>query len=100
MGVKLSIEKIYSLKIKELTGQRNEWNCKAKAEVDEILARLRNAKRQIIELEEQKLKLTQKERELGEKLEEDEASYKAMLAAKKEEIAYLEQEYSSLYMEY
>jgi len=98
--VKLSIEKIYSLKIKELTGQRNEWNSKAKAEVDEILARLRNAKRQIIELEEQKLKLTQKERELGEKLEEDEASYKAMLAAKKKEIEYLEQEYNSLYMEY
>jgi len=98
--VKLSIEKIYSLKIKELTGQRNEWNAKAKAEVDEILARLRNAKRQIIELEEQKLKLTQKERELGEKLEEDEASYKAMLAAKKKEIEYLEQEYNSLYMEY
>ena len=62
-----------------MTGQRNEWNSKAKAEVDEILARLRNAKRQIIELEEQKLKLTQKERELGEKLEEDEASYKAMV---------------------
>jgi len=98
--VKLSIEKIYSLKIKELTGQRNEWNGKAKAEVDEILARLRNAKRQIIELEEQKLKLTQKERELGEKLEEDEASYKAMLAAKKKEIEFLEQEYNSLYMEY
>jgi len=98
--VKLSIEKIYSLKIKELTGQRNEWNSKAKAEVDEILARLRNAKRQIIELEEQKLKLTQKERELGEKLEEDEASYKAMLAAKRKEIEYLEQEYNSLYMEY
>eukprot|EP00090_Calanus_glacialis_P010894 TRINITY_DN1935_c0_g1_i5.p1 TRINITY_DN1935_c0_g1~~TRINITY_DN1935_c0_g1_i5.p1 ORF type:complete len:663 (-),score=240.20 TRINITY_DN1935_c0_g1_i5:156-2144(-) len=98
--VKLSIEKIYSLKIKELTGQRNEWNGKAKAEVDEILARLRNAKRQIIELEEQKLKLTQKERELGEKLEEDESSYKAMLAAKKKEIEFLEQEYNSLYMEY
>ena len=67
------------MQIKELTGQRNEWNSKAKAEVDEILARLRNAKRQIIELEEQKLKLTQKERELGEKLEEDEASNKAMV---------------------
>merc|ERR1712106_459935 len=98
--VKLSIEKIYSSKIKELTGQRNEWNSTAKAEVDEILARLRNAKRQIIELEEQKLKLTQKERELGEKLEEDEASYKAMLTAKKKEIEFLEQEYNSLYMEY
>merc|ERR1712088_1295184 len=36
----------------------------------------------------------------GEKLEEDEASYKAMLAAKKKEIEYLEQEYNSLYMEY
>lgn len=69
----------HHIQIKELTGQRNEWNSKAKAEVDEILARLRNAKRQIIELEEQKLKLTQKERELGEKLEEDEASYKAMV---------------------
>ena len=30
-------------------------------------------------MEEQKLKLTQKERELGEKLEEDESSYKAMV---------------------
>merc|ERR1719431_791447 len=98
--VKLSIENIYSHKIKELTGHRSEWNAKAKAEVDEILARLRNAKRQIIELEEQKLKLTQKERELGEKLEEDEASYKAMLAAKKEEIKFLETEYESLYREY
>ena len=67
------------MQIKELTGQRNDWNSKAKAEVDEILARLRNAKKQIIELEEQKLKLTQKERELGEKLEEDEGSYKAMV---------------------
>merc|ERR1712106_929213 len=81
-------------------GQRNDWNSKAKAEVDEILARLRNAKKQIIELEEQKLKLTQKERELGEKLGEDEGSYKAMLAAKKKEIDFLEQEYNSLYMEY
>merc|ERR1712106_840502 len=98
--VKLSIEKIYSSKITKLTKDRNEWNSTAKAEVDEILARLRNAKRQIIELEEQKLKLTQKERELGEKLEEDEASYKAMLAAKKKEIEFLEQEYNSLYMEY
>merc|ERR1712215_102629 len=98
--VKLSIEKIYSSKIKDLTSEKNKWSGTAKAEVDEILARLRNAKRQIIELEEQKLKLTQKERELGEKLEEDEASYKAMLAAKKKEIEYLEQEYNSLYMEY
>ena len=70
---------IYLLKITKLTQDRNEWNSTAKAEVDEILARLRNAKRQIIELEEQKLKLTQKERELGEKLEEDESSYKAMV---------------------
>jgi len=98
--VKLSIEKIYSSKIKDLTSEKNKWSGTAKAEVDEILARLRNAKRQIIELEEQKLKLTQKERELGEKLEEDEASYKAMLAAKKEEIEFLEKEYKSLYKEY
>ena len=71
--------KYYIPQIKELTGQRNEWNSKVKAEVEEILARLGNAKRQIIELEGQKLKLTQKERELREKLEEDEASYKAMV---------------------
>jgi len=98
--VKLSIEKIYSSKIKELMGQRNEWNSKAKAEVDEILARLQNSKAEIIKLEEQKLKLTQKERELDEKLKEDEVSYEAMLAAKRKEIDFLEQEYKSLHMEY
>ena len=72
------------MQITKLTKDRNEWNSTAKAEVDEILARLRNAKRQIIELEEQKLKLTQKERELGEKLEEDEGSYKAMVMIKQD----------------
>merc|ERR1711915_1062526 len=67
--VKLSIEKIYSSKIKELMGQRNEWNSKAKAEVDEILARLQNSKAEV--------------------------SYEAMLAAKRKEIDFLEQESSS-----
>ena len=67
------------MQIKELMGQRNEWNSKAKAEVDEILARLQNSKAEIIKLEEQKLKLTQKERELDEKLKEDEVSYEAMV---------------------
>ena len=68
------------MQIKELMGQRNEWNSKAKAEVDEILARLQNSKAEIIKLEEQKLKLTQKERELDEKLREDEVSYEAMVS--------------------
>merc|ERR1712121_186759 len=98
--VKSSIEGIYSSKIKELNKQRGEWSAKSKAEVDEIMARLGKAKHDIIELEKRKLELTQTERELGERLEEDEASYKAELAAKKAEIVYLESEYNYLYAEY
>ncbi len=48
--------------------------------MDQILARLKEAKQKIIDLEEEKLKLVQTERELGERLEEDQVTYQAMVS--------------------
>lgn len=98
--VKLSIEKVYGRKIAELTSTRDDWSRAAKVEVEEILARLEAAKLRIIELERQKLDLSQEERRLQEKLEEDEASYQAQIAAKRKEVEYLKAEHDSLSVEY
>ena len=86
--------------IAELKALRDDWSSKEKYEVDSILDRLEEAKRTIIELEKRKLDLSHEERRLSDKLEEDELRYKTMLAAKKAERDYLEQQYNELYMQY
>ena len=49
------------------------------AEVDSILARLEQAKKQIVDLEKRKLELSHEERRLNDKYEEDELRYKSMV---------------------
>ena len=50
------------------------------AEVDDILARLDHAKKTIIDLEKKKLDLTQEERRLKEKYDEDELKFKTQVS--------------------
>ena len=66
-------------KINELRALRQNWSAAEKAEVDDILAKLNDAKRQIIELEKRKLDLSHEERHLADKLEEDDLKYKCMV---------------------
>merc|ERR1712004_63170 len=60
-----------------------------------ILEEFRNAKKEIIRLENEKMELTQRERELAEQLEEDRIKHMAMIKAKREEVAFLQSEYES-----
>jgi len=99
-GVKLDIKKLYAVKKSELDEMLANLSGASRVEVDRILAEISRAKQEIIALEEEKLKLTQRERELGDKLEEERVSHEAMLKAKREEVAFLEREYSSLRVEY
>ena len=48
--------------------------------MDDILARLDNAKKTIIDLEKKKLDLTQEERRLKEKYDEDELKFKTQVS--------------------
>merc|ERR1712117_679487 len=96
----ISIQGIFEAKINELRALRQNWSAAEKAEVDDILAKLNDAKRQIIELEKRKLDLSHEERHLADKLEEDDLKYKCMLDAKKNERKWLEDQYNALYMEY
>jgi len=99
-GVKLDIKNLYAVKKSELDAMLANLSGASRVEVDRILAEISRAKQEIIALEEEKLKLTQRERELGDKLEEERVSHEAMLKAKREEVAFLEREYSSLRVEY
>jgi len=98
--MRISIQGIFEAKINELRTLRQNWSAAEKAEVDDILAKLGEAKRQIIELEKRKLDLSHEERHLADKLEEDELKYKSMLDAKKNEKRWLEEQYQALYLEY
>lgn len=91
---------ILSDQIAELKALREDWSSKEKAEVDSILDRLEEAKRRIIELEKRKLDLSHDERRLSDQYEEEELRYKTMLAAKKAERDYLEQQYTELQIQY
>ena len=58
---------------------RQDWSDREVAEVDSILARLEQAKKQIVDLEKRKLELSHEERRLNDKYEEDELRYKSMV---------------------
>ena len=66
--------------IDELKRLLHETGGKEQARVDDILAKLELAKRTIIELEKEKLDLTQKERGLKELFEEEELRLKTLVS--------------------
>merc|ERR1711936_1165438 len=94
-GVKIEVQKLYSVKKEELDKLMRNLSGESKADIDRILEEFKKAKMEIIELERKKLDLTQRERELAEQLEEDRIKHQAMIKAKKEEVAFLESEYES-----
>ena len=62
--------------IAELQKLKAHWSKEQVAEVDDILARLEHAKKTIIDLEKKKLDLTQEERRLKERYDEEELRFK------------------------
>jgi len=98
--VNISTKDIYKDKIAKLKAKLGELTPDEQRDVEEILKKLRDAKEKIKQLEILKLELTQKERALGEGLEEDEAYWKAKIEEKNKEIAFLEGELSFLSYRY
>merc|ERR1712209_328229 len=94
-GVKIEVQKLYSIKKEELDRMMRSLSGDSKANIDKILEEFRNAKKEIIRLENEKMELTQRERELAEQLEEDRIKHMAMIKAKREEVAFLQSEYES-----
>jgi len=95
-----SIKVIFDAKIAELKKLKAHWSKEQVAEVDDILARLEHAKKTIIDLEKKKLDLTQEERRLKERYDEEELRFKTTLDAKRKEADYLKEEYAKLQIEY
>merc|ERR1711963_1174347 len=98
--MKVSIKGIFDAKIAELKKLRQDWSDREVAEVDSILARLEQAKKQIVDMEKKKLELSHEERRLNDQYEEDELRYKSMLLAKQNELKELKDQYYSLEVEY
>ena len=69
----------FPLQINELNSLRHEWSSKEKAEVDDIIARLEQGKKTVIELEKKKMELSQEERNLTDSLEEEELYFKSLV---------------------
>ena len=66
--------------IAELKKLKAHWSKEQVAEVDDILARLEHAKKTIIDLEKKKLDLTQEERRLKERYDEEELRFKTTVS--------------------